>query len=150
MTRARTAGNGLKMFAPWDMIVIGGGATGLGTAVEAASRGYPAPLLLSKAILPRGLPAVAPSSSMAASGTCSRGMCPWLHQALRERGLLLANAPHLVHGLSFVVPLYDWWEGPFYGVGLKLYDTLAGSRGLGSASFLSREQTLAQLPDHQA
>jgi glycerol-3-phosphate dehydrogenase len=67
-------------------------------------------------------------------------------EALRERGLLIRNAPHLVHNLSFVVPLYDWWEGPFYGVGLRLYDVLAGKLGLGPSRTLTREETLEQIP----
>jgi glycerol-3-phosphate dehydrogenase len=65
---------------------------------------------------------------------------------LRERGRLFKNAPHLVRDLRFVVPRYDWWEGPFYGVGLKLYDLLAGRAGFGTSTVLSREETLDHLP----
>jgi glycerol-3-phosphate dehydrogenase len=67
-------------------------------------------------------------------------------EALRERGLLLRNAPHLVRNLAFVVPNYDWWEAPFYGVGLKLYNLLAGKYGFGASQILSREETLQRLP----
>lgn len=129
----------------WDMIIIGGGATGLGAAVEAASRGYRILLLEGQDF---------------ASGTSSRstklihGGVRYLQQgnialvldALHERGLLIRNAPHLVQNRSFIVPLYDWWEGPFYGVGLKLYDALAGKLGLGPSQLLSRAETLEQLP----
>ena len=129
----------------WDMIVIGGGATGLGTAVDAAARGYRTLLLEQRDF---------------ASGTSSRstklihGGVRYLQQAnlalvqesLHERGLLMRNAPHLVHNLSFIVPLYDWWEGPFYGAGLKLYDLLAGRLGLGPSRHLGRDETLKMLP----
>ncbi|HET6996291.1 MAG TPA: glycerol-3-phosphate dehydrogenase/oxidase, partial [Chitinophagaceae bacterium] len=67
-------------------------------------------------------------------------------EALKERGLLIKNAPHLVHNQKFVVPNYKWWEGPFYGVGLKIYDWMAGKLGLGPSEFLSRERTLELAP----
>jgi glycerol-3-phosphate dehydrogenase len=122
----------------WDMIVIGGGATGLGTAVDAASRGY-------RTLLLEGWDFAAGTSSR--STKLIHGGVRYLRQgnlalvleALHERGLLLHNAPHLVHNLSFVVPLYDWWEGPFYGAGLRFYDLLAGRLGLGPSRHLSRE-----------
>lgn len=129
----------------WEMIIIGGGATGLGAAVEAASRGYRTLLLEGQDF---------------ASGTSSRstklihGGVRYLQQgnislvldALHERGLLIRNAPHLVQNRSFIVPLYDWWEGPFYGLGLKLYDALAGRLGLGPSQLLSRDETMQALP----
>ena len=67
-------------------------------------------------------------------------------EALKERGLMLQNAPHLVRNLGFVVPNYDWWEAPFYGIGLKLYNLLAGKYGFGASRILSREETLERLP----
>jgi glycerol-3-phosphate dehydrogenase len=67
-------------------------------------------------------------------------------EALKERGILRRNAPHLVHDLPFVVPNYDWWEGPFYGIGLKLYDMLAGKEGFGPSEVLSKEETLEKIP----
>ena len=67
-------------------------------------------------------------------------------EALKERGLLRQNAPHLVGNLAFVVPSYDWWEAPFYGLGLKVYDVLAGKYGFGTSEILSQEETLARLP----
>ena len=67
-------------------------------------------------------------------------------EALHERGLLIQNAPHLVHNQSFIVPNYEWWDGPFYGVGLKVYDLLAGKLGLGPSKILSREETLKRIP----
>ncbi|MEK6193675.1 MAG: glycerol-3-phosphate dehydrogenase/oxidase, partial [Deltaproteobacteria bacterium] len=129
----------------WDFIVIGGGATGVGVALEAASRGYRIVLL---------------EQNDFASGTSSRstklihGGVRYLQQgnvalvleALKERGILRRNAPHLVHDLPFIVPTYDWWEGPFYGIGLKLYDMLAGKEGFGPSEILSKEETLEKIP----
>jgi glycerol-3-phosphate dehydrogenase len=75
-----------------------------------------------------------------------QGNVPLVMSALKERGLLRQNAPHLVHDLAFVVPNYSWWEAPFYGIGLKLYDLLAGKYGFGASKLLSKEETLARLP----
>lgn len=130
---------------PWDFIIIGGGATGLGTAVEAAARGYD-PLLLemhdfAKATSSR-------STKLVHGGVryLEQGNVALVLEALKERGLLQKNAPHLVHNLPFVVPNYDWWEGPYYGIGLKLYDVLAGRQNFGRSQQLSREETLEHLP----
>ena len=129
----------------WDMIVVGGGATGLGTAVEAASRGYRT-LLLEQSDFAKGTSSRSTKLIHGGVRYLQQGNLSLVQEALRERGLLIRNAPHLVHNLSFVVPLYDWWEGPFYGVGLKLYDVLAGQLGLGPSRQLSREETLRHIP----
>jgi len=129
----------------WDMIVIGGGATGLGTAVEAASRGYRT-LLLEQSDFAKGTSSRSTKLIHGGVRYLQQGNLSLVLEALRERGLLIRNAPHLVHNLSFVVPVYDWWEGPFYGVGLKLYDVLAGRLGLGPSRLLSLEETLAHIP----
>jgi len=129
----------------WDMIVVGGGATGLGTAVEAASRGYRT-LLLEQSDFAKGTSSRSTKLIHGGVRYLQQGNLSLVLEALRERGLLIRNAPHLVHNLSFVVPLYDWWEGPFYGVGLKLYDVLAGKLGLGPSRLLSREETLQHIP----
>lgn len=130
----------------WDIIVVGGGATGLGTALEAVSRGYRTLLLeqddFAKATSSRSTKLVHGGVRYLQQGNVSLVM-----EALRERGRLLANAPHVAHNLPFIVPIYDWWEGPFYGVGMKLYDLLAGKLGLGPSKLLSREATLARLPN---
>lgn len=127
------------------MIVIGGGATGLGTAVEAASRGYRT-LLLEQGDFAQGTSSRSTKLIHGGVRYLQQGNLSLVLEALRERGLLIRNAPHLVHNQSFVVPLYDWWEGPFYGIGLKLYDVLAGKLGLGPSRLLSREETLEQIP----
>jgi glycerol-3-phosphate dehydrogenase len=129
----------------WDMIVVGGGATGLGTAVEAASRGYRT-LLLEQSDFAKGTSSRSTKLIHGGVRYLQQGNLSLVLEALRERGLLIRNAPHLVHNLSFVVPLYDWWEGPFYGIGLKLYDVLAGKLGLGPSRLLSREETLQHIP----
>jgi glycerol-3-phosphate dehydrogenase len=130
---------------PWDVLVIGGGATGLGAAVDAAARGYSTALLeghdFAKGTSSR-------STKLAHGGVryLRQGDLSLVIEALHERGLLLRNAPHLVRHLRFVVPSYEWWEGPFYGAGLKVYDLLAGRLGLGPSRQLSRAETLALLP----
>ncbi|HWM91167.1 MAG TPA: glycerol-3-phosphate dehydrogenase/oxidase [Thermoanaerobaculia bacterium] len=130
---------------PWDFLVIGGGATGLGTAVEAASRGYRT-LLVEQHDFAKGTSSRSTKLIHGGVRYLQQGNVALVLEALHERGLLLRNAPHLVHNLSFVVPTYDWWEGPFYGVGLKLYDMLAGRMGLGPSRFLSRDETLEIIP----
>lgn len=130
---------------PWDMIIIGGGATGVGVAIDAASRGYDV-LLLEQSDFGKGTSSR--STKLAHGGVryLEQGDIGLVMEALQERGLLLQNAPHLVHDLAFVVPNYEWWEAPFYGMGLKLYQLLAGKYGFGKSRLLSREETLAQLP----
>ena len=65
-------------------------------------------------------------------------------EALKERGILRRNAPHLVEDLAFIVPSYAWWESPFYGIGLKVYDMLAGRFGFGRSKMLSAEKVTAE------
>ena len=135
----------LKQQTHWDMIIIGGGATGLGAAVEAASRGYKT-LLLEGQDFASGTSGRSTKLIHGGVRYLQQGNIALVLDALHERGLLIRNAPHLVQNRSFIVPLYDWWEGPFYGVGLKLYDALAGKLGLGPSQLLSRAETLEQLP----
>lgn len=139
--------NDIKREGPyWDVIIIGGGATGLGTALESVSRGYRTLLLeqsdFAKATSSRSTKLVHGGVRYLQQGNVSLVM-----EALKERGRLLQNAPHIAHNLPFVVPVYEWWDGPFYGVGMKLYDMLAGKLGLGPSKLLSREETLKRLPN---
>ncbi len=129
----------------YDLIVIGGGATGLGVAVEAASRGYDT-LLLEQADFAQGTSSRSTKLIHGGVRYLKQGNISLVLEALHERGLLIQNAPHLVHHLSFVVPLYDWWEGPFYGIGLKVYDMMAGKLGLAPSERLSPEETLMHIP----
>ncbi len=129
----------------WDMIIVGGGATGVGVAIDAAARGYDV-LLLEQSDFGKGTSSR--STKLAHGGVryLEQGNIGLVMEALKERGLLLQNAPHLVRDLAFVVPNYDWWEAPFYGVGLKLYQLLAGEYGFGPSRILSKEETLEHLP----
>lgn len=129
----------------WDFVVIGGGATGMGVAVEASSRGYKT-LLLEQHDFGKGTSSRSTKLVHGGVRYLQQGNVSLVLEALRERGLLLKNAPHLVHDLPFIVPAYDWWEGPFYGVGLRLYDLLAGKHGFGSSTNLSPEETVARIP----
>ncbi len=129
----------------YDLAVVGGGATGLGVALDAALRGFSVALL---------------ESHDFAGGTSSRstkllhggvrylaqGNLALVREALAERATVLRIAPHLAQPLPFIMPSYRWWQTPFYGIGLKLYDLLAGGAGLGRTEFLSRAQTLQALP----
>ncbi|HEY4354989.1 MAG TPA: glycerol-3-phosphate dehydrogenase/oxidase [Acidobacteriaceae bacterium] len=129
----------------WDVLVIGGGATGLGTAVEAASRG------LRTVLFERGDFAQGTSSR---STKLVHGGVRYLEQfnltlvldALRERGYMLRNAPHLVHKLNFVVPMYSYAAIPYYGVGLKAYELLSGKLSFGKSELLSVAETVERLP----
>jgi len=130
---------------PWDLVVIGGGATGVGVALDGASRGYDV-LLLEQSDF--GKATSTRSTKLVHGGVryLQQGNIPLVMEALRERGILRRNAPHLVHDLPFVVPNYRWWEAPFYGVGMRVYDVLAGKYGFGSSRTLSEEETVERLP----
>jgi len=129
----------------WDCIIIGGGATGVGCAIDAASRGYRT-LLLEQRDFAQGTSSRSTKLIHGGVRYLQQGNFSLVLEALKERGLLLRNAPHLVSNLSFIVPLYKWWEGPFYGIGLKLYDVLAGKHGFGASRLLSKANTLKHLP----
>jgi glycerol-3-phosphate dehydrogenase len=130
---------------PWDMVVVGGGATGVGIALDAAARGYEV-LLLEQSDFGKGTSSRSTKLIHGGVRYLEQGNISLVMEALKERGLLLRNAPRLVTNLPFVVPNYDWWESPFYGLGLKLYDLLAGEYGFGPSRLLSREETLRRLP----
>jgi glycerol-3-phosphate dehydrogenase len=129
----------------WDVVIIGGGATGAGIAIDSASRGY-STLLLEQSDFGKGTSSRSTKLVHGGVRYLEQGNLRLVMEALRERGLLLQNAPHLVRNLGFVVPSYDWWEAPFYGAGLKLYNLLAGKYRFGPSLILSREETLERLP----
>jgi glycerol-3-phosphate dehydrogenase len=130
----------------WDIIVIGGGATGLGCAVDAAARGLRV-LLLEAHDFAKGTSSRSTKLVHGGVRYLKQGNISLVVEALHERGRLCRNANHLVRHLSFIVPSYHWWEGPFYGVGLKVYDQLAGRLGLRPSRWLGREETLRLLPN---
>ncbi|MDD4489079.1 MAG: glycerol-3-phosphate dehydrogenase/oxidase [Paludibacter sp.] len=129
----------------WDFIVIGGGATGLGIAVDAASRGYKTVLLeqsdFSKATSSR-------STKLVHGGVryLKNGDVGLVREALRERGYLQKNAPHLVKNQRFIIGNYSWWEKPFYTVGLTMYDLLAGRLGLGRSLPMTKSGVIKSVP----
>ena len=129
----------------FDVIIIGGGATGLGVAVDSATRGYKT-LLLEQHDFSKGTSSRSTKLVHGGVRYLQQGNVSLVLEALRERGLLIQNAPHLVRNQSFIVPNYDWWEGPFYGVGMKVYDMLAGKLGLGPSKNLSLKKTIERLP----
>ncbi len=130
----------------WDMLVVGGGATGVGVAIDAASRGYNT-LLLEQSDFGKGTSSRSTKLVHGGVRYLEQGNISLVMEALKERGLLRQNAPHLVSDLAFVVPNYDWWEAPFYGLGLKVYNLLSGKYGFGSSKILSKEETLERLPN---
>ena len=129
----------------YDIAVIGGGATGLGVALEASKRGYSVVLLEShdfaKGTSSRSTKLVHGGVRYLAQGNVSL-----VREALHERSVLLHDAPHLAQPIPFVMPSYRWWETGFYGIGLKLYDFLAGADGLGRTEFLSAASVKARMP----
>jgi glycerol-3-phosphate dehydrogenase len=131
---------------PWDVIIIGGGATGVGVAVDAATRGYNT-LLLEQHDYGKGTSSRSTKLVHGGVRYLEQGNVSLVMEALKERGIMRQNAPHLVSELPFIVPSYSWWEGPFYGIGLKLYQMLSGKYGFGPSQIVSREETLKKLPN---
>jgi glycerol-3-phosphate dehydrogenase len=129
----------------YDVAIIGGGATGLGVALDAAARGFSVVLVESHDFA-GGTSSRATKLVHGGVRYLAQGNVALVREALQERTTLLRNAPHLAQPLPFVMPSYKLWETPFYGAGLKMYDALAGKAGLGRTEFLSRAETLACLP----
>lgn len=146
MNRAQMMGTLSDSAKIWDFMVIGGGASGAGVALDAASRGYTV-LLAEQSDFAKGTSSRSTKLVHGGVRYLQQGNVSLVFEALKERGILLRNAPHLVHDQAFVVPSYEWWEGPFYGIGLKVYDMMAGKEGFGHSKLLSREETLEQLPN---
>ena len=130
----------------WDIIIIGGGASGLGAAIDAASRGYKT-LLLEKYDFAKGTSSRSTKLVHGGVRYLQNGDISLVIEALKERGIMRNNAPHLVSDLSFVIPSYDWWNSPFYGLGLKIYDLMAGKLGLGPSTILDHKETIALIPN---
>ena len=135
----------LKSVEEWDIVAIGGGASGLGTAVDAASRGFNT-LLLEQHDFAKGTSSRSTKLVHGGVRYLQQGDISLVLEALRERGLMLQNAPHLVRNLSFIIPNYEWWGGPFYTIGLKMYDMMAGKLGLGPSKSLSFDETIKSIP----
>jgi len=136
----------LKKTPLWDVIVIGGGATGLGTAVEAATRGYKT-LLLEQADFAKGTSSRSTKLVHGGVRYLAQGDISLVLEALKERGLLRQNAPHLVRNQVFIIPTYEWWDGPFYTIGLKVYDMMSGKLGLGPSERINMEAVIKAIPN---
>lgn len=135
----------LAQSGPYDLLVVGGGATGLGVALDAASRGLSVALVESHDFA-KGASSRATKLAHGGVRYLAQGNIFLVREALRERAAILHNAPHLAAPLSFVVPGYRCWEALFYAAGLKLYEALAGRAGIGGANLLSARQTVQCLP----
>ncbi|MEM7624047.1 MAG: glycerol-3-phosphate dehydrogenase/oxidase [Planctomycetota bacterium] len=133
---------------PWDMLVIGGGATGVGVALDAAARGYRT-LLLEQHDLGKGTSSRSTKLVHGGVRYLQQGNVSLVMEALRERGILHENAPHLVDELRFIVPNYSWWEAPFYCIGMKVYDLLARKYSFGPSRNLDKDETLSAIPTLQ-
>lgn len=133
----------------YDLVVVGGGATGLGVALDAATRGLRV-ALIEALDFAKGTSSRATKLVHGGVRYLAQGNVALVREALHERTTLLHNAPHIAQPLPFVMPSYRCWETPFYGAGLKVYDALAGSAGLGSTEFMGRGKTLACLPTVRA
>lgn len=130
----------------WDVVVIGGGATGLGVAVDSATRGLRT-LLLEQVDFSEGTSSRSTKLIHGGVRYLRNGEIGLVRESLRERGRLLKNAPHLVHPLPFVVPAYRWYERFYYGAGMIVYDLLAGKLGIESIGHLSKKKVLERLPN---
>jgi len=130
---------------PWDIAIIGGGATGVGIAVDAASRGHRT-VLVEQSDFGKGTSSRSTKLVHGGVRYLQQGNISLVMEALKERGILRQNAPHLVHDLAFIVPNYDWWQTPFYGVGMKVYDLLAGKYGFGRSRILSKAEVRRRIP----
>lgn len=130
---------------PWDVIIIGGGATGVGCALDAASRGCDV-LLLEQHDFGKGTSSRSTKLIHGGVRYLQQGNIALVREALKERELLLKNAPHVVHKQAFIIPCYTIAWKLLYWLGLKVYDLLAGGQGIGRTRMLSREETLGRLP----
>ncbi|MBX2810827.1 MAG: glycerol-3-phosphate dehydrogenase/oxidase [Myxococcales bacterium] len=129
----------------WDMVIVGGGATGIGMVLDAASRGYRV-CLVEQADFGKGTSSRSTKLIHGGVRYLQQGNLSLVREALRERGRLRQNAPHLVTDREFIVPTYSWWESPYYGLGLRLYDYLSGIYGFGASRWLSAGEVLRRIP----
>ncbi len=130
----------------WDVLIIGGGASGLGSGVDAASRGF-STLLLEQHDFAKGTSSRSTKLVHGGVRYLAQGDISMVLEALEERGLLRNNAPHLFKNLKFIIPNYEWWDGPFYTVGMKVYDLMSGKLDLGKSEYLSSEETMEAIPN---
>ena len=137
--------NALENEEFWDILIIGGGATGIGAALDAASRGYKT-LLVEGHDFAKGTSSRSTKLVHGGVRYLEQGNIKLVREALRERGYLLKNAPHLTSVQIFIIPVFSWWWKMFYWIGLKIYDLLSGSLSIGKTESLSKIETIAHLP----
>lgn len=144
MFKRETLVEQLKSTLNWDVIIIGGGATGLGIALDSSTRGYKT-LLLEQVDFAKGTSSR--STKLAHGGVryLAQGNIDLVKEALFERGLMLQNAPHLVSNQSFIIPNYNWWDSFKYNIGLKIYDLLAGKLSFGKSIRIKRKEIISRL-----
>ncbi len=135
----------LQITPEWDIIIIGGGATGVGAALDASSRGYKT-LLIEQFDFGKGTSSRSTKLVHGGVRYLAQGNIKLVLDALRERGYLLKNAPHLTSSLAFVVPVYTWFDKFFYGTGLQLYDLMSGKLSIGKTKWLNKKETINHLP----
>lgn len=135
----------IDQHSSWDVIIIGGGATGLGIAVDASSRGYKT-LLVEQSDFAKGTSSRSTKLVHGGVRYLAQGDIALVYEALHERGLLLKNAPHLVKDQDFIIPVYSWFEKYKYLVGLKFYDLLAGRSGFNTSKWLSVDKVMSSIP----
>ena len=135
----------LETVTQWDIIIAGGGATGLGAAVDAASRGYKT-LLVEQEDFAKGTSSRSTKLVHGGVRYLAQGNIKLVREALRERGILLKNAPHVCHNLSFIIPSFHWWQKWYYAIGLNMYGLLAGKLSLGKTKMLSKKTTQQLIP----
>ncbi len=146
MNRTEMLGRVREHEKVWDFIIIGGGATGVGCAVDAASRGYEV-LLLEQNDFGKGTSSRSTKLVHGGVRYLAQGNVSLVRESLKERGILFKNAPHLVRKQAFVVPVYSYWDKFFYAAGLKTYNILSGKYGFGKSEILSTEETISLLPN---
>lgn len=146
MNRAETLREIQNREKPWDIVIIGGGATGAGCALDAASRGFDVLLLEQKDF---GQGTSSRSTKLVHGGVryLGNGDISLVRESLKERGILLKNAPHLIKKLGFVIPCYSVWEKFYYGAGLKIYSLLSGGYGFGKSCVLSKDAVIEKIPN---
>src|SRR5665213_3162809 len=135
----------LKEIPEWDILVIGGGATGLGVSLDAALRGFKT-LLVEREDFAKGTSSRSTKLVHGGLRYLAQGNIALVKEALKERGLLLKNAPHLTKNESIIIPCYTWFRGIFYTVGLKLYDWLSGKLSIGKSRLINKKELVERLP----
>jgi glycerol-3-phosphate dehydrogenase len=140
--------NQLKSNPHWDLVIIGGGATGLGSAIDAASRGYKC-LLIEQYDFAKGTSSKSTKLLHGGVRYLQQGNIGLVLEALRERGRLLKNASHLSSIQPFIIPIYSLWEKWFYAIGLKIYDLMAGKLSIGKTTLLNKKEVIRDIPNIQ-